>query len=154
MQQRAFRENIFLNYQHGSLSLLKRREIIYMNCLYCAKACVKYGLYGRSNQRYKCVKCNRTFSDVTISNFNTEKSKRVVFHLLLAGCTKKDIAYHLEIDARTIKKWIIRHWKDQKGFVPDKPLLSINTLIGIYQGIEKSRITKFNYRRDKGGRTR
>lgn len=115
-----------------------------MDCLYCKSKCVKYGEYGKNIQRYKCGKCKRTFSSKTIEKVNTEKSKRLVFHLVLAGCSTNDIASELKIDKKNIENWINRHFRGQYTFLPQKPLMAIRTLMVIYKAIEKSRFAKLN----------
>ena len=109
-----------------------------ITCLYCNRSCVKFGLYGKTKQRYKCFVCNKTFSEVTIKKSKNEKNIRLVLHLLLAGCTNRDIAQKLKIKEKIIKKWRKLYFKVGRQFLPREPLLEIRKLIGIYNRIEKS----------------
>jgi transposase-like protein len=113
-----------------------------MTCLYCKGRSVKFGVYNKGKQRYKCLKCGKTFSDGTVENTNAAKHKRLVFHLILAGCGRKEIAKLLSLEEKTIQKWLNTHFRGIKEFLPAKPLLRIGTLKTIYSGIEKSRIAK------------
>ncbi len=115
-----------------------------MNCIYCKAKCVKFGLYNNSKQRYKCKKCSKTFSDGTIDNFKVGKKKRLILHLILAGCHTKHIAEELEIEEKTIKKWKNSYFRSLNDILPVGPLLAIGTLKTIYSGIEKSRISKLH----------
>ena len=125
-----------------------------MGCLYCKGDCVKYGAYADGKQRYKCKKCNKTFSVSTIESFSNEKDKRLVLHLILAGCSKSEIATELGIEEKTIEKWINLHLRGRYTYLPRKPLLAIATLLTIYRAIEKSRISKINLRKPRRRRFR
>lgn len=125
-----------------------------MNKMCCIKKCkgraVKYGLDRKTNQRYKCLKCNRTFSDITIEKIKNEKDIRLALHLILAGCHSRNIERELHIEEKIIKRWSKLYFKGVKKLLPINPLLNITTLIGIYEGIEKGRLTKFNRGRRPG----
>jgi transposase-like protein len=111
---------------------------------------VKYGLYSGDKQRYRCSKCNRTFSDAAIEKIDNEKYKRLVLHLLLSGCHKREIARVLKLEDMTIKKWMRLYLKNLKNVLPQEQLLSIHTLITIYEAIEKGRISKLHRKRRPG----
>jgi transposase-like protein len=118
-----------------------------MDCIYCLGEIVKYGRYNGIKQRYKCLKCQKTFGDAAIENFKTLRNKRLVLHLILAGCNKSEISAELEIEESIIDKWTKSYLKNTKQIVPAKPLLAVRTLITIYMAIEKSRISKLHYYR-------
>ena len=118
-----------------------------MKCLYCKGRSVKNGLFSINKQRYKCLNCDRYFSDVTIENRNNKKPILLVLHLILAGCSNWSIHYELGIDEKIIKKWRKIYFKVGRRFLPPEPLLPIRKLIAVYEKIEKSCSTKF----DRGG---
>ena len=117
-----------------------------MKCIYCNDGCVKNGIDRKGNQRYKCQNCKKTFTISTKRNLADLNKKRVVLHLILAGCEISDISEGLEISEQKIKKWKNLHLKNMEAYLPTKPLLNINTLIRIYQAIEKSRIAEYIFR--------
>src|SRR6478672_1904808 len=99
-----------------------------MSCIYCQGKIVKYGVYNGTNQRYKCLKCSRTFSERTISRTHSQKDIRLVLHLMLAGCNKSEIAAELKMEEKSIEKWINRYYKNIFEIVPKQSLLAIKTL--------------------------
>lgn len=113
-----------------------------MKCLFCEGKAIKNGLYNDHIQRYKCLDCNKTFSERTIDTVNSENNIRLVLHLILSGCSTVDIARELILEEKVIKKWKKLYIKGIRNFVPNKPLLKIQTLIFIYREIEDSRIPK------------
>ncbi len=118
-----------------------------MTCLFCKGKSVKYGLYKNNIQRYKCLGCNKTFSETTITNVHLETNIRLVLHLILAGCSTLDIADELGLEEKIVIKWKKLYIKSVKNFLPAQPLLTIRTLISIYRGIENSSISKLNINR-------
>ena len=118
-----------------------------MNCISCNNNCVKNGLDRKGNQRFKCQECKKTFTKETKQKLHILKDKRVVLHLILAGCKSEEIAENLGIPANTITKWGKFHLRGLPEILPSKSLLWIETLIRIYRGIEKSKISTLIYKR-------
>jgi transposase-like protein len=114
-----------------------------MECIFCKTKysyVVKNGRDRMGKQRYKCDNCKKTFTSATIQNFIELKSKRLVLHLILAGCKTYEIAQELKIPERKINGWKKLHLKELSAILPEQPLLSIITLSFIYKAIEKRRI--------------
>lgn len=118
-----------------------------MKCIFCKSNCVKNGHDRKLNQRFKCQECKKTFTKETQQNILISKKRRVALHLILAGCKFEEIAENLKIPVKTIKKWQNTHLKGISEILPSSPLLWIGSLIPIYNAIEKSKISKLNYRR-------
>ena len=120
-----------------------------MKCIFCKYKyayVVKNGRDRKGKQRYKCDNCKKTFTNSTMQNFIDLKSKRLVLHLILAGCKTDEIAYELKIAEKKIRSWQKSHLKNLYEVLPNKPLLSISTLIIIYKAIERKRIAAINDR--------
>ncbi|UEG49366.1 hypothetical protein LK994_12060 [Ferruginibacter lapsinanis] len=77
------------------------------------------------------------------------KHKRVVLHLILAGCKESEIAEYFEIRESLIKSWKKTHFRELQEILPNQSLLYINTLAQIYNAIEKSRIASLHNKRHK-----
>lgn len=120
-----------------------------MHCIFCKSAypCVKNGRDRKGVQRYKCQNCKRTFTGETKEYIIASKKKRLVLHLILAGCEAIDIAVELGIAEKFIKRWKKLYLKELTEILPDQPLLAIHTLITIYKAIEKNRIAVMHIRR-------
>ncbi len=86
-------------------------------CIYCKGVCCKNGHGRNGEQRYKCIekKCGRSFTQNTENELKSNNQKRVVLHLVLAGCKVSDVSTQLNIKRTIIKKWIHFHLKDAKN---------------------------------------
>jgi transposase-like protein len=117
-----------------------------MQCIFCKSKypCVKNGTDRKGIQRYKCQDCKKTFTNVTRLNLKVSNNKRLVLHLILAGCELTEIAERLEIPQRVVKGWKKLHLKEVNEILPVQPLLSTHTLSVIYKAIEKKRIAAIN----------
>lgn len=95
----------------------------------------------------KCISCNKTFSVSHIEKQNIAVKKRIVLHLLLCGCVKKEISDLLNIKLIHINKWTQHLLLGYKKIIPSKSLLSPNTLYTLIKAIEKSRIAGISNKR-------
>jgi transposase-like protein len=118
-----------------------------MKCIFCKGNCVKNGLDRKFSQRFKCQECKKTFTKDTQKKLLEVKDKRVVIHLILAGYGADEIAECLGLRVYTISKWKKLHLKGLSEILPPKPLLYLDSLIRIYKGIEKSKISRLHLRR-------
>lgn len=114
-----------------------------ITCIYCNGSCYKNGFDRKHKQRYRCKekRCRRSFTKTTKENLEKLNDKRVVLHLILAGCKISEITDNLNIKESTVKKWIHLHLKNVAKIAPPEPLISFDYLIRIYRGIEKKRIS-------------
>lgn len=111
-----------------------------MKCIYCKKETTKNGHDKLGMQRLKCTNCKKTFS-INHSEFE-EKNKeiRLVLHLLLAGVKLNEIAEVLGISIEQVKLSSDHLFRGYKKIIPNKQLLSVNTLKTLFNALEKSRI--------------
>ena len=120
-----------------------------MKCVFCKGNCVKNGFDRKHSQRFKCQKCKKTFTKDTQKKLLEVNDKRVVLHLILAGCKTDKIAENLGIPTKSITKWKKLHLRGLNEILPTNSLLFIETLIRIYRGIEKKRVSSLVYNRMK-----
>lgn len=113
-----------------------------MNCIdrKCNGDIVKNGLDRNLRQRFICKTCGKTFSLNTGESDKLKSQKRIVLHLLLAGCEIKDISEELDIEQTTLINWKQKYLG--KEINPSKALLSIHTLLKIFRALEKRRVAK------------
>jgi len=111
-----------------------------MDCIKCEGHVVKNGLDRNLRQRFICKTCGKTFSLNTGKSEKVKSQQRIVLHLLLAGCEIKDISEKLEIEETKLKNWKKKYLG--KEINPKKALLSINTLLIIFNAMEKGRLAK------------
>ncbi len=92
-----------------------------MVCKYCFYPyCCKNGLDRRSNQRYKCKYCKKTFavfkSSYDAFDDSTESENiRKVLHLILAGVDVSEISLGTKIPEKVIKQYrdsYLKNWQD------------------------------------------
>lgn len=131
---------------------IKNQLMQNLPCIVCKGGSYKNGFDRNNEQRYKCAEksCGKSFTKTTIKNLNDLDNKRVVLHLLLAGCKIPEIAEKLNIKKSIIKGWMNTYLKELSKIVPGESLLSLRDLITIYRGIEKGRISKLFFQNRHG----
>lgn len=120
-----------------------------MDCKYCKFDCVKNGFDRKLNQRYLCLNCRRTFISVELDSVKLMREKRIVLHLILAGCSEADIAEEMEISKQLVITWCNLYLKNRKKLIVRTQKIAVSNLVTIFRGIEKSRISYLNYPRKR-----